>query len=625
MAQYLDDVIKAVGDIFEDQHGVVDIIRFAESPRFLNLKLFPVQKFILKCAYNIPLSDGGDNSSKIIINDKFNEKERYRFSELEYLKFLQDENRINIKEVTGDPADVRTNICLVIGRRGTKTTTISVLIAFEIYKLLRKFSPHQYYNMMPNDEIWLSCISTNQEQSADLFRRITGHLERAECFKRYRNKPTLGYMQLSTERDIQDYGPNQRPSIRVVASPCSGRGLRGHNNICAVFDEMAYFFEKEVSADKSDKAIYEAVTPSVAGYNSPMGEPHGKIICISSPNTRKGQFFDLYERSFEPDCKDLLMIQAPAWEANPTLSSKYLRAKYTENPLAFKAEFGAEFSDRIFAWIENEQVLRMNITPGLKLKESNLERLPHFMGVDVGLQNDGTAIVICHVVKKETPSGVRDFIELDCAEVRYAKEEKKEYFSPEEIAEWILSFYNKFFIVQGTLDQHYGLAIVPMLHNRGFKQIKVTHASREYNSRIFQNLMSKMLDGGLRIPEGTEEKIHDGVSTKDIPLVSELLRLRATQHSKYLITVEAQEGKGNHDDLSDAFARAVFLASEYMSTGGGTVKTNNSQLASSNASATYKQYYRKAKLSAAYTKRPSSGLMAEMTRSRNLGTGSGRF
>jgi len=507
---------------------------------------------------------------------------------------------------------------LVIGRRGTKTTTIGVLLAYEVYKLLRKFSPHQYYNLMPNDEIWLSCIATNQDQAAELFRRITGHLERAEFFKRYRNKPTLNYMQLSTERDIEQYGPGQRPSLRIVASPCSGRGLRGHNNICAVFDEMAYFFESETSADKSDRSVYDAVTPSVARFNSPEGEPQGKVICISSPNTRTGLFYDLYQRSFEDDCKDLLMIQAPTWEVDYTLSSKYLRAKYAENPLSFNNEFGALFSDRIYAWIENEQVLRMNIIPGLKLKDSSLERLPHFMGIDVGLQNDGTAIVICHIVKKETPSGWKDFIELDCAEVRYAKEEKKEYFSPEEIGEWITSFAEKFFIVQGTLDQHYGLAIVPLLHTKGFKQIKVTHASRDYNSRIYQNLMSKMLDSSLRIPEGTE-RIHEGAKTKDIPLVKELLILQATQHSKYLITVEAPEVKGIHDDLSDAFARAVFLATEYMSNGGGTIKTNTVQSSAGAASSTYKQYYRKAKMSAAFTKRPSSGVMAELSRNRNMG------
>jgi hypothetical protein len=608
-----------------------NIIEFAEAPWGLGMgtspdlpPLFPVQKFIFKCAYNIPLLGTGRN---IIIKDRFNEKERFRFTELEYLKFLQDEHRINIKEVTGNPEDIRPNICLVIGRRGTKTTTIGVLIAYEVYKLLKKFSPHQYYNSMPNEDICLSCIATNQEQASELFRRITGHLERADFFKRYREKPTLNYMQLNTERDIEEFGPGQRPSIRLVAAPCSGRGLRGRNNLIAVFDEMAYFFESSTSADKSDEEVYKAVTPSVAKFNSPEGEPHGKVICISSPNTRSGLFYKLYQRSFEEDCNDLLMIQAPTWEVDYTLAPKYLRAKYAENPIAFKNEFGAEFNDRIFAWIENEQVLRMNIIPGLKMKESSLERLPHFMGVDVGLQNDGTAIVICHIVKKETPSGWRDFIELDCAEVRYAKDEKKDFFSPEEIGDWIATFAEKFFIVQGTLDQHYGLAIVPQLHNKGFKQIQVTHASREYNSKIFQNLMSKMLDASLRIPEGSAERFQEGLRTKDIPLVSELLILRATQHSKYLISVEAPEIKGSHDDLSDAFARAVYLATEYMSNGGGTVKSNTVQ-SSSTSSMSYKQYFRKSKMSSMYTKRPSSGIMSEMARARSYGAtnirGSGR-
>lgn len=599
-----------------------NIIEFAESPWGLGLgsnpdapPLFPVQKFILKCAYNIPLS--GSENRQIIIKDKFNEKERFRFNELEYLHFLGEEGRINIKEVTGNPVDTRPNILLVIGRRGLKTSTISILIAFEVYKLIRKFSPHAYYNIMPNDEIWVSCIATQQEQASELFRRITGHLEQAECFKRYRNKPTLNYMQLNTERDLEQFGGN-RPSIRVVAAPCSGRGLRGHNNICAVMDEMGYFFESETSADKSDKMVYDAVTPSVARFNSPTGEPHGKVICISSPNTRKGQFYDLYQRSFESNCNDLLMIQAPTWEVDYTLSSKYLRAKYSENPLSFNNEFGAQFSDRIYAWIENEQVLRLNIIPGLKTKTHSYERLPHFMGVDVGLQNDGTAIAICHIVKKETPNGFRDFIELDCVEVRYAKDEGLEFFHPEDIADWIATFAEKFFIVKGSMDQHYGLSIVPQLHKKGFKQIQMTHTSREFNSRVYQNLMSKMLDGTLRLPEG-EEKVRDGAKVKDHPLIAELLVLQATQHSKYMISVEAPKVAGMHDDMSDAYSRAVFLATEYMSTGGGVSKQNVTESTSGSLGGSYKQYVRKSKMNVLHTKRPSTSVMADMMRNRGSG------
>ncbi|MHA1170030.1 MAG: hypothetical protein ACTSRU_19550, partial [Candidatus Hodarchaeales archaeon] len=222
-----------------------------------------------------------DSGRIILIKDRFNEKERYRFTEKEYIHFLYEEGRINIKEVTGDPEETRPNLLLVIGRRGLKTSSTAILVSFETYKLLRKIFPQKYYNIMPDQEIRISCIATNQEQATELFHMITGHLERSEYFKEYRNKPTLNYMQLSTQRDIDQYGNGQRPSIRIVASPCSGRGLRGHNNIMAILDEMAYFFEAETSADRSDKTIYEAVTPSTAKFCSQSGDPHGRIVFFS--------------------------------------------------------------------------------------------------------------------------------------------------------------------------------------------------------------------------------------------------------------------------------------------------------------------------------------------------------
>lgn len=597
-----------------------NIVEFAEAPWGLGLgateevpPLYPVQRFLLKCYYNIPLDDGEKN---IIIKDRFNEKVRFHFSEMEYLHFLFEEGRININEVTGNPEDVRSNLLLVIGRRGLKTSSIALLISYEIYKLLRKYNPHQYYNIMAGDEIRFSCIATNKEQATELFSRITGHIERSDYFKRFRNRPTLNYMQLSTEHDVESYGMGGRPSIRVVASPCSGRGLRGHNNMIVVFDEMAYFFEADTSIDRSDRVIYEAVTPSVAKFNSPDGQPHGRIISISSPGTRSGKFFELYQRAFEPDCNDLLMIQAPTWEVDYTLSPKYLRSKFAENPTSYMSEFGAQFSDRISGWIDNEQILRVNIVPGLRTKQLSYERIPHFMGIDIGLKNDGTAIAITHIVRKDTPNGPRDFIELDCADVRYAKDEKKEHFRPEEIAEWIAGYTKRFFIVKGIMDQYYGLAIVPALFENGIKQIEAVHVSRDFSSKVYQNLMSKMLDASLRIPEG-EPHVQEGRKTSDLSLVTELLTLQATQHSQYMITVQAPDVKGMHDDLSDAYARSVYLATDYLKQGGlSSVKSNIAKVTGQGV--TYKRYLRKARRSSLYTQRPCSAIQGEISKSRQL-------
>ena len=602
-----------------------NIIEFAEAPWGLGMgtipgqpPLFPVQKFELKCYYNIPLNNEDHN---IIIKDKFNEKERFRFTEIEYLNFLWNEGRINIKEVTGNSTDARPNLILVVGRRGLKTSTIAVLTSFEAYKLVRKICPQEYYGMPPDDEIRISCIATNQEQASLLFRMVGGHLERSEYFKKYRNKPTTDFMRICTQRDIEHYGSsgsaNQRPSLRIVASPCSGRGIRGANNIVAVLDEMAYFFESESSDDRSDAAIYDAVTPSVAKFSSPQGEPHGRVICISSPAARTGKFYDIYQRSLDPECDDFLMIQAPTWEVDYTLASKFLRARYSENPITFGCEYGAQFSDRVSAWIENEQLLRVNIIPGLKEKKMSYERLPHFMGVDVGMKNDGTAIAICHVVKKEVGGVLRDMIELDCCDVRYAKDEDKDYFRIEELADWIGSYVEKYMIVKGIMDQEYGMALIPILHERkNFKQIESVHFTRDLNSKVYQNLMMKILDAGLRIPEG-EPRIVEGKQVTDLSLITELLRLQATIHNKYLITVEAPEIKGLHDDQSDAFARAVYLASQYLNASGG-VASNFVTESLSGSGYSYKKYATKQRKGVLYTNRPSAGLQMDMASRRHM-------
>ena len=602
-----------------------NIIEFAEAPWGLGMgtlpgvpPLLPVQKFVLKCYYNIPLDD---TEQRIIIKDRFNEKDRYRFTEIEYLEFLRDEGRINVKEITGDKNDLRPNLCLVIGRRGTKSTTISLIVSFETYRLLKKQSPQEYYNMLPDQEIRITCIATSKEQAANVFRMITGHIERADYFKKYRNKPTLDYMQLSTQRDIDTYGNGMRPSLRIVAAPCSGRGSRGHNNMIAIMDEMGYFFESDVSADKSDKNVYDSLTPSVARFNSPEGEPHGKVICISSPAARTGKFFEIYQRSFEPECNELLMIQAPTWEVDYTLSSKMLRAKYSESPKTYMVEYGAEFSDRVTAWIENEQLLRVNIVEGLKTKPMSYERVPHFMGIDLASKNDGCAVAITHIVRKEFEGGFKEFIELDYVDVRFAADEGKEFFRIDDQVNWIYDLTQKFFITKGMIDQYMGYGFLPAFHDKGLNQIELVPMSRDMNSKIYQNLMSKMLDAALRIPEGDERSV-DNKKTNDLQLITELLRLRCVIHSKYMITVEAPDIVGLHDDLSDAYARSVYLATDYMTHSGSSHRNSITDV---KPGITYRQYNLRQKKASVFTNRPTGSIQTGMAMARNraaMGAGS---
>lgn len=564
--------------------------------------LYPAQKFILKCYYGLELDD---NNRNIIINDQFNENEKYRFNEKEYASYLFDEGRININEIVRP----YNNIVLVAGRRGGKTLITSCIIAYETYKLLLKFSPQEYFGIMPEDDIRLTCISTSKETASELFNKVTGHLDRSEFFRRYRLMGTKSSMYLQTQRDIEKYGRNNRATISIHVAPCSAKGVRGHGSIVIGLDEMAHFFEDEKSkglvtgSDKNDRSIYNAITPSVAKFKSIDGMFCGKIICISSPSVKSGKFYEEYERSFKKD-SDLLMIQTSSWELAPNLSSEYLRGKFSENPIVFRCEHGAIFDDRLKGWIEDTEVVRQNIVPGLRYKDRSSERVPHFMGIDIGLKTDGTAIVICHHIQ-EIMQGMRQtLIELDVADVRYASLENKSHFLPDELADWIAGFTKKFYIIKGLMDQWYGMSIVPLLVSKGLKQFEYREFNENTNSMIFQNLLTHFISQTIRLPD--EDRVKVGrKNDNDTELVSEVLSLQAHQKSKYIISVAAPERDGAHDDLSSALSRAVLLASDYKGKGYGM---NFSQVSSSQGkmfkAARYKEFARMS------LNRPTRGTMS---------------
>jgi intein/homing endonuclease len=454
------------------------------------------------------------------------------------------------------------------GMTNHNSTITSCIITYEVYKLLNKYCPQEYYGIMPEDPIKVTCISTSRDTASELFTKIVGHIERSEFFRKYRRRPTQQYIYLSTQRDIERYGIRGLASINIRVAPCSAKGLRGPGNIVVALDEMGFFFADEkssnsvVTRDRNDEAIYKAATPSVAKFKSPEGYPDGKVICLSSPGPKSGKLYKEYERSFEEGNEDLFMIQAPTWEIDPNMSSQFLKNSYNANTLTFKSEYGAQFSDRLFGWIDDPDIVRKNVVKGLKIKERSAQRIPHFMGVDLGLKKDGTAITIGHWINDFVKGSKVEKIEVDYYAVRYASREGKDYFEPDEMVEWIASHAKRFYIAKGLFDQYYNLTMEPKLHKLGLRQFEAKYFNDSLNSIVYQMLLSCLLSRTLRLPEG-EEVVIRGNKTNDSELVREILSLQAQQKSKYIIRVEAPQREDEHDDLSDSLARMVYIAHEY--------------------------------------------------------------
>lgn len=575
------------------QSKIFDIIQYIEQPWGLNMRLYPAQRMITKLFYNIPLDDKlpEDEKLRIKVPDMFNTYTRFTFTEKEYLKYLFELGRCNI----GEQDHERRQLILSIGRRSGKTTLAGVFASYEIYRLLNLVNPQQYYGLPNGNRIQIISVATDKEQAGLLFNEVATHAAKCDYFKPFVSNNTLSHINFRTPYDIEKFGPVARldngkfvslsgkATLRVTFRPCVAKGLRGAGNIMVILDEVAHFQDK---GQTSAEDIYNAVTPSTAAF-SPKGpdgmpidgsdtEVDSRIILISSPLGKSGKFFELFDLAMHggEGAKNLLAIQAPTWEINPTVPTSYYRQKYHENPTVFSVEHGAEFSDQAVGWIEREVDLQACIDPELRPVEQGYPKAPYQMGIDVGLKGDGTAVAITQVLG--------DKIQLVYHEVWYAGEDWKEsnphledyscdyakLVSNEErldfdaIGDWIYGLTRRFHISDGIFDRWNGIPLEQTLHKRGLSQFTSEFFTRDQRSKIYQAVKMFMLDERLVLYDFPLPNVGEKGTEKHSPLISELLTLQATMISKNLVMVAAPKKQGAHDDLSDALTRAIWLSIE---------------------------------------------------------------
>jgi phage terminase large subunit-like protein len=191
------------------------------------------------------------------------------------------------------------------------------------------------------------------------------------------------------------------------------------------------------------------------------------------------------------------------------------------------------------------------------------------MGIDLGFKNDGTAIVIVH---KDRKTGK---IILDYATVWFSgssdvwEDDKSIYkdcnkyagadlLKMADIVKEIKELHRWFPIKGGIFDQSNGYALAELIQKAKLKGINMVHFNDRKNSDVYQLAKRLYAEGLLQL--------------FDHPvLIPEMLALEAVRKtskggnqssegglSKGTIQVRAPNRKGSHDDISDAYVRAVW-------------------------------------------------------------------
>lgn len=457
------------------------------------------------------------------------------------------------------------------GMTNHNTLIASVISAYETYKMLLKHNPHSYYGVVSSNPIHIVSVATDKEQAGLLYKEVSGHFQSCTFFSTYMAHSTQSYASFQTPHDIDKYGryednPLAVSSIIVTFKSCIAKSVRGMGIIVAILDEMAHF---NVEGQSSASEVYDAIRPATAAYSQKhvndsqkaIGPVESRIVAISSPMGRQGKFYELFQAGMKggSSARNMLCIQAPTWEVNPTIPASEFEDAYMKDPNVFDTEFGGEFSDRTRGWLERKQDLYDCIDITRRPNLGAPARMPHFLGLDLALVNDYTGIAIGHLEKSSDRGSVIvvDYVDrIHAGEGKYEHRDRLEF---DDVVDWIYQLSRKFYIAHGVFDQHCGLPFEQAVAKRGLTQLKMTHFTDVLNSDSFKNFKDLMWNKQLvlydwPIPEGREH----------CDYIDELCELQAEQKTKNIIRVCKPNVDGKSDDMSDALVRMVWLAAQHM-------------------------------------------------------------
>ena len=448
-------------------------------------------------------------------------------------------------------------------------TTISACIAaYETYKLISKGDPQAYYGLPQSNMIQLISVATDKDQAGLLYQEVSGHFRNCAFFGPYTANNTMSYARFQTPKDVERYGAysddqSAKATIKVTFRSCVAKGLRGAGNIVVILDEVAHFTD---AGQSSADAVYNAVVPSTSAYSpkdpkdrrKPIGQVEGRIILISSPLGRQGLFYKMFQIGMGGGmaASNMLCIQAPTWEVNPTVPAHEFEKHYLKDQAVFFTEYGGEFSDRTRGWIERGEDLVACVDPAARPQVRGIPRRAYFLGLDLALVGDGTAVAVGHL--DDNGKIVVDLVDqIKAGEGKFVDKERLDF---DDVADWILDLSKRFYLQEGMFDQWAGIPLEQALSKRGLGQMKSQVMTKQLTSQMFQNFKDMMWDQKLVLYDHPIPP-----NEAHCPYIAELLELQAEYHSKFVTTVEAPNVDGKHDDMSDALVRMVWLASNRLS------------------------------------------------------------
>lgn len=538
----LSDIINA--QITGDSSGTADIITFAESNWGMGIKLTNVQRVILKAMYGMDL----DDEKTFPIYDDVKDKIIGEFSEKSFMKWMYDTKRCNYEYT---PQRKIKELVLACGRRSGKSVLGSCVAAYEIYKLIKLFKPAEHYGKVPQSTICVINAAPNDKSAAIIFDYTKTAIDHCPFLKNRIKGNTMEYFSLYTDEDM-DNGKN-KASIEFIVGGCSSNGIRGHDAILVIMDEMAFFLAN--GGRFSGDELYTALSPSCKSFKG-----DGKILCMSSPYARYGKFYDMYQIGMTEENSQTLVFRCYSSMMNPDMfSDDELKIEKKRNPKKFAGEYGGEFSDSVSSWVDDENEFLACVDKTYVPPKNGKYGNKYYLGIDLASKNDGVGMSVVHeedgiyVLDYADVwfSGSSDVWDIDSSMYKNCDKYKNLVkIGAKEVVYELQKIIGRFGIKDGVYDQWCGSAMEEHFLNAGINCLTQINFNASTSSEMYEIVKRLYTDGMIKMYN------HPVLIPEMLMLEAELTGDRTGKKT----SVEAPNIPGIHDDISESFVRAVWLA-----------------------------------------------------------------
>jgi hypothetical protein len=418
---------------------------------------------------------------------------------------LTDEERIVYTKLTGrahEPLEPCEETFVVAGRRGGKSRAAAV-------KAIYASCFVDYANVLSSGESGVVlCLSASQRQASVITNYVLGILEGA---------PLLASLIKGRSGDAISL----RNGIDIEVRSANWRSVRGMTLVCAICDELCFWYDDSSGSANPDSEILAALRPALSTCA-------GQLLCISSPYARRGEMFETWSKHYgEKGDPRVLVAQGSSQDFNPSLPQRVVDRAYERDPISAASEYGGLWRTDIEAFISREAIVGVTVPGRIELPPIVGQSYAAFTDPSGG-SSDSMTLAIAHA---EGEVAVLDLVR-----------ERHPRFSPADVVDEFTATLKRYGLSEVTGDRYGAEWVREQFQMRGVEYKVSDRVKSAIYAEITPLINSKR------------------VELLDVPrLHTQLLGLeRRTSRGSGRDNID--HAPGGHDDVANAACGALVLA-----------------------------------------------------------------